>query len=87
MAQKQGQPKTPGKLPPDVAGGVPTHATPDDDGGTVLVVLFLGVGGLTLLWVLAAAPCTICAWRNNPAPRPARRRRLAAARKRGFALA
>ncbi len=58
VAQKQGQPKTPGKLPPDVAGGVPTHATPDDDGGTVLVVLFLGVGGLTLFWY----------WRRRLAP-------------------
>ena len=50
MAQMQGQPKTPGKLPADVAGGVPTRAIPDDDGSDVLIVLFLAVGGLGLLW-------------------------------------
>ncbi len=50
VAQLQGQPKTPGKLPPDLAGGVPGHATPDDGGSMIFIILFLGAGLFLLLW-------------------------------------
>ena len=63
ISQLQGQPKTPGKLPPDVAGGTPTHAIPDDDGSMVLVVLFLAVGAFVLLWY----------WRRRGTPQAALR--------------
>ena len=63
ISQLQGQPKTPGKLPPDVPGGIPTHATPDDDGSKVLIVLFLAVGAFVLLWY----------WRRRGTPQAALR--------------
>ena len=51
IAQLQGQPKTPNILPADVSGGVPMRATPDNEEGTLFVLLLLGAGAFLILWL------------------------------------